>query len=48
MMSAKKTTGRAMARQWFGNLVTPVCWDFAWLNDGFAAYFEYLATATVT
>lgn len=47
-VSAKKTTERIIAQQWFGNLVTPVCWEVAWLNEGFATYFEYFVTATVT
>lgn len=27
--------------QWFGDLVTPALWEFAWLNEAFATYFEY-------
>lgn len=42
------TIERMMAHQWFGNLVTPIWWDFAWLSEGFATYFAYFNTAKVT
>ncbi|XP_060860636.1 aminopeptidase N-like [Metopolophium dirhodum] len=47
IMSAKTAVGHAVATQWFGNLVTPAQWDFAWLNKGLATYLEYFATATL-
>src|SRR5438093_11300078 len=31
-----------MAHQWFGDLVTCRDWSHAWLNEGFATYFEVL------
>ncbi len=31
-----------MAHQWFGDLVTCADWRHAWLNEGFATYFEAL------
>lgn len=33
--------------QWFGDYVTPYWWDYLWLNEGFARYFEYKITAMV-
>jgi aminopeptidase N len=33
-----------LAHQWFGDLVTTQDWSNAWLNEGFATYFETLWT----
>lgn len=36
------------AHSWFGNLVTCQWWDYIFLNEAFARYFQYMAGVAVS
>ncbi len=39
--------GHELVHQWYGDLVTMTDWPHAWLNEGFATYFQALYVETV-
>lgn len=40
--TADEIVAHELAHQWFGDLVTCRDWSHAWLNEGFATFFEHL------
>ncbi len=45
--SMAMTAAHELAHQWFGNMVTPLDFRDAWLNEGFASYAEAIWTESV-
>ncbi|XP_050546402.1 aminopeptidase N-like [Daktulosphaira vitifoliae] len=41
------TVQHKLAHQWFGNIVTCSWWDYVWLHESFATFFQYFAVKIV-
>lgn len=39
--TAARFTGHEVLHYWIGNLVTLEWWDYLWIQEAFAMYFEY-------
>ncbi|XP_074038935.1 uncharacterized protein [Leptinotarsa decemlineata] len=46
--SILETVAHEFTHMWFGNLVTCEWWDYTFLNEGFARFFEYFAITKVS
>lgn len=45
---ANTVISHELVHMWFGDLVTCEWWDYTWLNEGFAEYFEYIVSNAVS
>ncbi|XP_014296929.2 putative aminopeptidase-2 [Microplitis demolitor] len=47
MRYLKTVIAHELVHMWFGNLVTCDWWEYLWLNEGFAQYFEWIVIDSI-